>query len=113
MEENDNLIQQVQEKLNEVKEMEQTPIEGDTDNQAYLQVINHNNIMENINNHRYLIFTHPLWNLSKPDFYPIELKNTISELKSQKKYTDITEKSFMDLWSFKNNQKQFFDKFIF
>ena len=70
-------------------------------------------VMENINNHRYLIFTHPLWNLSKPNFYPIELKNTISELKSQKKYTDITEKNFMDLWSFKNNQKQFFDKFIF
>ena len=50
MEENDNLIQQVQEKLDDVKKMEQIPIEGDTDNQAYLQVINHKNIMENINN---------------------------------------------------------------
>ena len=50
MEENDNLIKQVQEKLDDVKKMEQIPIEGDTDNQAYLQVINHKNIMENINN---------------------------------------------------------------
>lgn len=84
-----------------------------SDQQILLEQIGDLMVMENSKDHRHLIFTHPLWNCSKSNFYPVELKNTISELKVRKNYTDINENSFMDLWSFKNNQKEFFDKLIF